>query len=236
MAKLSFKRHRFPPDIICYGVWLYFRFTLSFRDVEELLAQRGIDASYETVRCWTLKFGPQIARNLKRRRPSPSSRWHLDEMVVNIRGKRMYLWRAVDDEGEVLDMIVQHRRDTAAALKLLRRLIWSQKMTPAEVVTDGLKSYVSALTELGLEDRHGPADCARTTGQRTRICLFGDESERCWALNLHLQPNDFSRRTPPSTTLSTPNVTSSAAKLSAPSEPMRMRPGRPRLLFTEKLG
>ncbi|MDB5397351.1 MAG: transposase [Rhodospirillales bacterium] len=146
MAKLSFKRHRFPPDIICYGVWLYFRFTLSFRDVEELLAQRGIDVSYETVRCWAIKFGPQIARNLKRRRPSPSFRWHLDEMVVNTGGKRMYLWRAVDDEGEVLDMIVQRRGDTAAALKLLKRLIWSQKMTPKEIVTDGLKSYVSALT------------------------------------------------------------------------------------------
>jgi putative transposase len=100
MSKLSFKRHRFPPDIICYGVWLYFRFTMSFRDVEEMLAQRGIDVSYETVRCWAIKFGPQIARNLKRRRPVPSSRWHLDEMVVNIRGRRMYLWRAVDDEGE----------------------------------------------------------------------------------------------------------------------------------------
>ena len=137
-------------------MWLYFRFTLSFRDVEEMLAQRGIDVSYETVRCWAIKFGPQIARNLKRRRPSPSARWHLDEMVVNIRGKRMYLWRAVDDEGEVLDMIVQHRRDTAAALKLLKRLLWSQKMTPTEVVTDGLKSYVSALTELGLQDRHRP--------------------------------------------------------------------------------
>jgi putative transposase len=156
MGKFSFKRHRFPPDIICYGVWLYFRFTLSFRDVEEMLAQRGIDVSYEAVRCWAIKFGPQIARNLKRRRPSPSAHWHLDEMVVNIRGKRMYLWRAVDAEGEVLDMIVQHRRDPAAALKLLKRLMWSQKVTPKEVVTDGLKSYGSALTELGLQERHRP--------------------------------------------------------------------------------
>jgi transposase-like protein len=146
----------FPPDIIRYAVWLYFRFTLSFRDVEEMLAHRGIDLSYKTIRCWTLKFGPSIARNLKRRRPTPSARWHLDEMVVNIRGRRMYLWRAVDDEGEVLDMIVQHRRDTAAALNLLKRLIWSQKMEPKVVVTDGLRSYVSALTELGLEDRHRP--------------------------------------------------------------------------------
>jgi len=156
LRPISFKWHRFPPDIIRYGVWLYFRCTLSFRDVEELLAERGIDVSYETIRCWTIKFGPSIARNLKRRRPMPTAQWHLDEMVVNIRGRRMYLWRAVDDEGEVLDMIVQHRRDTAAALKLLKRLIWSQKMEPTVVVTDGLRSYVSALTELGLEDRHRP--------------------------------------------------------------------------------
>jgi transposase-like protein len=86
-------------------VWLYFRFTLSLRDVEELLAERGIDVSYETIRCWTIKFGPQIARRLKRLRPSPSPRWHLDEMVCNVGGRRMYLWRAVDDEGEVLDRL-----------------------------------------------------------------------------------------------------------------------------------
>ena len=101
-------------------------------------------------RCWTIKFGPAIGRNLKRRRMAPSGRWHLDEMVVNIRGRHMYLCRAVDDEGEVLDMIVQHRRDTDAALKLLKRLLWSQRMIPAVIVTDGLKSYVSALDELGL--------------------------------------------------------------------------------------
>jgi putative transposase len=156
LRPILFKRHRFPPDIICYGIWLYFRFTLSFRDLEEMLAERGIDVSYETIRCWTLKFGPSIARNLKRRRPTPSARWHLDEMVANIGGRCMYLWRAVDDEGEVLDMIVQHRRDTAAALKLLKRLICSQKMEPEVIVTDGLRSYVSALTELGREDRHRP--------------------------------------------------------------------------------
>jgi putative transposase len=130
---------------------------------KKMLAQRGIDVSYETVRCWAIKFGPQIARNLKRRRPSPGGRWHLDEMVVNIRGKRMYLWRAVDDEGEVLDMIVQHRRDTTAALKLLKLLMWSQKMTPKEVVTDGLESYVSALTELGLQERHRPGRLRETS-------------------------------------------------------------------------
>ena len=153
MAAISFKRHRFPPDLSCHAVWLYFRFTLSLREVEEMLAQRGIDVSYETIRCWTIKFGPAIARNLMRRRPAPSGRWHLDEMVVKIRGCHMYLWRAVDDEGEVLDMIVQHRRDTEAAVKLLKRLLCSQRMTPEVIVTDGLKSYVSALGELGLLER-----------------------------------------------------------------------------------
>ena len=115
MKPISFARHRFPAEIIHYAVWLYFRFTMSFRDVEELLAERGIEVSNETVRCWTLKFGTRFAYNLRRKRPKPTGAWHLDEMVVKIRGVRMYLWRAVDSEGEVLDMLVQKRRDEAAA-------------------------------------------------------------------------------------------------------------------------
>ena len=106
MAPLCYRRHRFPPEIIQHAIWLYLRFTLSYRDVEELLAERGLDISYETVRRWVLKFGPAIARRLRRRRSQPSDRWHLDEMVVRIAGKRMYLWRAVDHEGEVLDMLI----------------------------------------------------------------------------------------------------------------------------------
>ena len=149
MKSLSFKRHRFPADVIRHAVWLYFRFSLSFRDVEELLAQRGIDVSYETIRCWTIKFGPLIARRLKRRRPDPSPRWHLDEMVCWIGGKRMYLWRAVDDEGEVLDLVVQRRRDTEAALRLLRRLLHNQPVEPKTITTDGLASYGAALAETG---------------------------------------------------------------------------------------
>ena len=156
MRPLSFKRHRFPADVIRHAVWLYFRFTLSFRDVEEMLAARGIDVSYETIRCWTIKFGPQIAKNLKRKRPAPSPRWHLDEVVCNIGGKRMYLWRAVDDEGEVLDVVVQKRRDHNAALALLKRLLRNQPVEPEAIVTDGLASYRSALRELGLEDLHQP--------------------------------------------------------------------------------
>src|SRR5204863_7046382 len=101
-------------------------FTLSYRDVEDLLAERGVDVSYETVRSWVLKFGPVIARRLRRRRPRPSDRWHLDEMVVRIAGKRMYLWRSVDHDVEVLDMLVQSRRDTRAALLLMRKLLRMQ--------------------------------------------------------------------------------------------------------------
>ncbi len=156
MRPISYKRHRFPADVIRYAVWLYFRFTLSFRDVEELLAQRGIEVSYETIRCWTIKFGPQIARNLKRRRQAPSPRWHLDEMVCKVAGKRLYLWRAVDDEGEVLDLVMQPRRDTNAALKLLRRLLRNQPVKPDTITTDGLASYGAALRVLGLKDRHRP--------------------------------------------------------------------------------
>src|SRR5262245_58420824 len=100
MPDISYRRHRFPPVIIQHAVWLYLRFTLSYRDVEELLAERRLDISYETVRCWVLKFGPVIARRLRRCRPRPSTRWHLDEMVVRIAGRQMYLWRAVDHEGE----------------------------------------------------------------------------------------------------------------------------------------
>ncbi len=156
MTPISFKRHRYPADVIRYAVWLYFRFTLSFRDVEELLSQRGIDVSYETVRCWTIKFGPTIARNLNRRRLAPSPRWHLDEMVCSIGGERMFLWCAVDDEGVVLDLVVQKRRNTGAALKLLRRLLNNQHIEPESIVTDGLPSYGSALKELGLQDCHRP--------------------------------------------------------------------------------
>ena len=130
------------------------RFTLSYRDVEELLVERGIDVSYETVRRWVLKFGPLIARRLRQRRPQPSKRWHLDEMVVRIASRRMYLWRAVDDEGEILDMLVQRRRDTRAALRLMRKLLKKQGFTPKLLVTDKLRSYSSACRHLRLTCPH----------------------------------------------------------------------------------
>lgn len=102
MQQISFKRHRFPPNVIRYAVCLYFCFTMCLRDVEELLAERGIDVTYETVRCWANKFGPAIAANIRRTRPRADSVWHLDEMVVRINGKRMFMWRAVDKDGEVM--------------------------------------------------------------------------------------------------------------------------------------
>lgn len=156
MKTLSFKRHRFPSEVIRHAVWLYFRFSLSLRDVEEMLAQRGVEVSYETIRCWTRKFGPLIARRLKKRRGPPTPRWHLDEVVCWIGGRRMYLWRAVDDEGEVLDVVVQRRRNHDAALKLLGRLLRNQPVEPERITTDGLASYRSALRELGLKHLHRP--------------------------------------------------------------------------------
>src|SRR5439155_14960878 len=130
MIALSYSRHRFPPPVIQHSIWLYLRFTLSYRDVEDILAERGLDISYETVRSWVLKFGPVIARRLRGRRPRPSDRWHLDEMVFRIAGKRMYLWRAVDHEGEVLDMLVHSRRDSRAAMRLMRKLLRKQGFVP----------------------------------------------------------------------------------------------------------
>jgi putative transposase len=154
MQSISFARHQFPPEIIRHAVWLYLRFTLSHRDVEELLAERGLEVSYETVRRWVRKFGPAFARNLRRLRPRPSDRWHLDDMVIQIQGKRMYLWRAVDNEGEVLDILVQGRRDKAAALRLMRKLLKKQGFAPSVLVTDKLPSYGAARRELGLSARH----------------------------------------------------------------------------------
>ena len=154
MDQISYRWHRFPPPIIQHAIWLYLRFTLSYRDVEDLLAERGLEVSYETVRRWVLKFGPGIARKLRRSRPRPSDRWHLDEMVVRIAGKRMYLWRAVDHEGEVLDMLVQRRRDKRAALRLMRKLLKKQGFTPKLLTTDKLGSYGAAFRHLHLTCRH----------------------------------------------------------------------------------
>ncbi len=154
MAPVSYARHQFPPAIIRHAVWLYLRFSLSYRDVEDLLAERGVDVSYETVRRWVLKFGVLFARELRQRRPRTSSQWHLDEVVVVIGGKRFFLWRAVDDEGEVLDLLVQRRRDKTAAVTFLRKLLKKQGYAPDVIVTDKLRSYGAAKAQIGLSARH----------------------------------------------------------------------------------
>jgi putative transposase len=141
---VSYKHHRFPPEIIAHAVWLYFQFPLSLRLVEEMLLERGIVVSYETVRRWALKFGPDSARRLKRKTASRHDIWHLDEVVVTIAGKRHWLWRAVDQDGYVLDEIVQSRRDTRAAKRLLRRLLKRQGCPPRRMITDKLGSYAAA--------------------------------------------------------------------------------------------
>jgi transposase-like protein len=178
MALLSYRRHRFPPTLIQHAIWLYLRFTLSYRDVEEVLAQRGLDISYETVRRWVLKFGPLIARNLRQRRPRPSARWHLDEMVVRIAGRRMYLWRAVDHEGEVLDMLVQSRRDRKAALRLMRKLLRKQGVAPRLLVTDKLGSYGAAFRQLGLS-------CSHEQGLRRKVQRFKSAGSAQRFLSMH---------------------------------------------------
>ena len=207
MRTISYKRHRFPPDVIRHAVWLYFRFTLSFRDVEELLAQRGIEVSYETIRCWTLQFGRLFAQNLRRSRPKPTGRWHLDEMVVKIGGQRMYLWRAVDDEGEVLDVLVQKRRNKVAALKLLRKLLKRQGIHPEAVITDGLGSYRAAAKSLGLSDRHRSSGMREITGRKTPIWRSDDESENSRSSSPRAQPKGSSPATQRSTTPSTHSLT-----------------------------
>ena len=154
MQNKSYAHHRFPAAIIQHAVWLYFRFPLSYRDVEDLLAERGIDVSYETIRRWALKFGQAYAHELRRLRPRPDCRWHLDEVFASINGRRIYLWRAVDSEGEVLDILVQSRRNKKAALKLMRKLLKKQGYAPTEVVTDKLPSYGAALRDLNMTEKH----------------------------------------------------------------------------------
>jgi putative transposase len=154
MRTVSYSRRRFPAEVIQHAVWLYFRFSLNFRDVEDLLVQRGIDVSYETVRRWSIKFGLAYAKTLRKTHPRADVRWHLDEFFVSINGKSMYLWRAVDCEGEVLDVLEQSRRNKQAALKLMRKLLKSQGYAPAAIVTDKLPSYGAALSDLGMKARH----------------------------------------------------------------------------------
>src|SRR5882757_2122612 len=154
MTKISYAGYRFPPEIIHQAIWLYLRFTLSFRDVEDLLAERGILVSYESVRRWVDHFGPMIAADLRKCRPKPYRTWHLDEVYLKTAGRMVYLWRAVDAEGEVLDVLVQSKRDKPAALKLMRKLLKKYGFVPDRLITDDLRLYSAAARDLGIEKHH----------------------------------------------------------------------------------
>ena len=150
-----YKTHRFPVEIISHAVWLYFRFCLSFRDVEEILLARGVVVTYEALRKWCRKFGQHYANQLRRRRPRPGDKWHMDEVFLAIKGQRHYLWRAVDQAGNVLDILVQRRRDKQAAEKFFRKLLKGLTYVPRVIITDKLKSYGAAKREIlpGIEHR-----------------------------------------------------------------------------------
>jgi len=140
-ARARYGGYRFPAEIIGHAVWLYFRFPLGLRMVEELLAARGIIVSHETVRQWARKFGQQFANQIRRRLPRAGDKWHLDEVVLKIGGVKHWLWRAVDQTGVVLDVLVQRRRDKQAAKRLLRKLLKKQMRPPRVMITDKLASY-----------------------------------------------------------------------------------------------
>jgi putative transposase len=150
-----YKHHRFPGEIISHGVWLYYRFSLSYRDVEELLLARGIVVTYEAIRQWCHKFGQDYANQLKRRRPQTGDKWPLDEVFLTINGQRSYLWRAVDQDDNVLDILVQSRRNKKAAKKFFRKLLKGLQYVPRVIITDKFKSYGAAKREIlpGVEHR-----------------------------------------------------------------------------------
>jgi putative transposase len=150
----TYRNHRFPIEIVARAVWLYFRFNVSLREVEEMMLERGVTVSYETIRRWCRKHGADHARRLHRKPSSPSDVWYLDEVVVRINGKRCWLWRAVDQDGYILDEIVQIRRNTKAAKRLLIRLLRKQGMTPKRLITDKLRSYKAAVRQVMPDVEH----------------------------------------------------------------------------------
>jgi putative transposase len=196
--------YRYPAELISYAVWLYFRFPLSLRMVEEMLAARGISVTYETIRQWGLKFGREFANRIRRRAPRRGDKWHLDEVVITIAGEKYWLWRAVDQEGFVLDVLVQSRRDKKAAKRLLRKLLKKQGWAPRVLITDKLKSYAAAKREImpGVEHRQhkGLNNRAENSHQPTRrreriMKRFKSPRQVQRFLSIHDQiANLFSRR------------------------------------------
>ncbi|MBD2054890.1 IS6 family transposase [Oculatella sp. FACHB-28] len=168
-----YSRHRFPGEIISYCVWLYYTFPLSYRDIEKMMLYRGIEVTYESIREWCSKFGQQYANQVRRKRPYLTDKWHLDEVVVTIKGQQYYLWRAVDSAGNVLDILMQQHRDTQAAKRFFRKLLKQQGFVPRVIVTDKLKSYEAAKNQMLKSVEHrahkGLNNRAENSHQPTRV-------------------------------------------------------------------
>jgi len=171
VGEVSYKGHRYPAEIIAHCVWLYHRFPLSFREVEELMLVRGVIVTYETIRQWCTKFGPVYAAGLRRRQPRPGDKWHLDEVFLTINGRRHYLWRAVDQDGNVLDILVQPRRDAKAAKRFFHKLLTKQCRVPRVLVgTVNLRSCRRSGNHISLIRHTRPGESRRRTGEnRPRI-------------------------------------------------------------------
>ncbi len=163
----TYKRHRFPPDIISYAVWLYYRFNLSHRDIEDLLAERGITVSREAIRLWSIKFGALYSRRLKRKQRGFGDTFYIDEVFVKINGRQHYLWRAVDQDGEVVDVYLQAKRDGAAAKRFFKRLLRSYGGEPRKIVTDKLRSYGVAHRELMPDVSHDDSQYANNRAEQS---------------------------------------------------------------------
>src|SRR3954462_2676318 len=223
-AKSPYAGHRFPAEVISHAVWLYFRFPLSLRMVEEMLAARGIIVSHESVRQWALKFGQAFANRIRRRLPRAGEKWHLDEVVIKIAGKKHWLWRAMDQDGIVLDILVQSRRDKRAAKRLLRKLLKRQCRPPRVLITDKPASYGTAKSEMvpsvehrkhkGLNNR---AENSHQPARRRERQISGSN-----------QPARHSVSSPPTTrsTISFISAATTSPPISiAPPAPRPFRPG-----------
>jgi putative transposase len=160
-----YKHHRFPPEIIQHAVWLYYRFNLSCRDIEDLLAERGVAVSYESIRLWCIKFGTKFARRLRRRHQGYGDTFFIDEVFVKIQGRQHYLWRAVDQDGEVVDVFLQNRRDGKAAKRFFKRLLKIHKREPRKIVTDKLRSYGVAHREIMTDTIHDTSQYANNRAE-----------------------------------------------------------------------
>ena len=174
----TYKRHRFPPDIISYSVWLYYRFNLSHRDIEDLLAERGIIVSHEAIRLWCIKFGAIYTRRLRRKHQGYGDTFFIDEVFVKINGKQHYLWRAVDQDGEVVDVYLQSRRDGTAAKRFFKRLLRSHGKEPRKIVTDKLRSYPVAQRELMPDVIHDTSRYANNRAEQSHDATRARERGR----------------------------------------------------------